>query len=58
MDIVEKVLKVLLLVPVGYKDGRSVAGQAVRWPVAATSLNERVFPDDHFFAREHSEGDG
>lgn len=58
MNIVEKMAKVLLLVLVCYKDGRSVAGQAVRWPVAATRLNKRIFFDDHFFTREHPEGDG
>lgn len=58
MDIVEKVVKVLLLVPVGHKDGRFVAGKAVRWPVVTTRLNKRISFHDHPFTREHPEGDG
>ena len=58
MNIVEQMVKVLLLVPVGYKDGRFVAGHAVRWSVAATRLNKRIFFDDCSFTMEHPEGDG
>lgn len=58
MDIVEKVVKVLLLVPVGHKDGRFVAGKAVRRPVVTTRLNKRISFHDHPFTREHPEGDG
>lgn len=58
MDIVEKMTKVLLLVPVGHKDGRFVAGKAVRWPVVATRLNKRISLHDHPFTGEHLEGDG
>lgn len=58
MDIVEKMAKVLLLVPVGHKDGGFVAGKAVRWPVMATRLNKRISLHDHPFTGEHLEGDG
>lgn len=57
MDIVEKMTKALLLVPVGDKDGGFAASKAVRWPVVATRLNKRISFHDHPFTREYPEGD-
>lgn len=57
MNIVE-MTKVLLLIPVGHKDGGFVAGKAVRWPLVATRLNKIISFHDHPFTREHPEGDG